>query len=374
MHICFVTSEFPKTGYPHGGVGVFVATLGKALVEKGNQVSVVGLNYTDEAKKENVNGIDVYRIPRKKIKGVTWLYNSFAIAKKIAEVHQNKPIDFVETAELGLAFLPKIQGIKYIIRLHGGHHFLTEQGKRKKWKVLQEKLSFKKADAFIAVSNFVKEETNKYLSYHNKPIEIIPNPVATNQFQPVTSFFDSYSIVFVGTVYPKKGLENLLEALKYVIKKYPKAHLNIYGREWCFPDNTSYTTLLKSKCDKELLSNITFHGAVDHSKLPKIYQGAHVCVFPSLIESQGIVVIEAMATGKVVVFSKIPIGYEMIVPLETGLLVNPLDPKDIAEKIIWVFENDAESSQIGINARKYIKETFDIAVILNKNIQFYKKI
>jgi glycosyltransferase involved in cell wall biosynthesis len=374
MHICFITSEFPKTGFPHGGVGIFVATLGKALVEKGIQVSVIGLNYTDEEITENINDIDVYRLPRKKFEGLTWLYNSNAIAKKIKEVHQKVPINFVETAELGLAFLSKIKEIKYVIRLHGGHHFLTEKGKRHNWKVLQEKLSFKKADAFVAVSNYVKEGTNEFLSYHNKPIEVIPNPVETKIFQPAISQFEKYNIVFVGTVYPKKGLENLIEAFKHVVKKYPKAHLNIYGREWFFPNKTSYTNLLKSKCNNDLLESITFHGAVNHNKLPQIYQAAHVCVFPSFVESQGIVVIEAMATEKVVAFSNIPIGCETIVPFETGLLVDPLDAKDIAEKILWVFEHDKESKQIGINARKYVMKTYDIDVILNKNIQFYTKI
>lgn len=47
MHICFITSEFPKQGFPHGGVGTFVTTIGKALVEKGVRVSVIGMNYID---------------------------------------------------------------------------------------------------------------------------------------------------------------------------------------------------------------------------------------------------------------------------------------------------------------------------------------
>ena len=52
MHICFITSEFPKPGFPHGGVGTFVATLGEALVEKGIQVSVIGLNYVPKEETE----------------------------------------------------------------------------------------------------------------------------------------------------------------------------------------------------------------------------------------------------------------------------------------------------------------------------------
>ena len=64
----------------------------------------------------------------------------------------------------------KIKNIKYVIRLHGGHHFFAEAENRgiNKWKGFQEKRSFKKADAFIAVSNYVKNHTATYLSYYNK--------------------------------------------------------------------------------------------------------------------------------------------------------------------------------------------------------------
>lgn len=58
--------------------------------------------------------------------------------------------DLVEGAELS-AFLPKIKEIKYIIRLHGGHHFAEGENRGINWwKGFQEKRSFKKADAFIA--------------------------------------------------------------------------------------------------------------------------------------------------------------------------------------------------------------------------------
>ena len=67
---------------------------------------------------------------------------------------------------MSLAFLPKIKEIKYLIRLHGGHHFFAESEKRKinKWKGFQEKRSFKKADAFIAVSQYVNQEIEYFIS------------------------------------------------------------------------------------------------------------------------------------------------------------------------------------------------------------------
>ena len=59
MHICFLTNEYPKAGFPHGGLGSFVKTIAEALVNKGIQVTVVGLNYVLSDENENVNGVNI---------------------------------------------------------------------------------------------------------------------------------------------------------------------------------------------------------------------------------------------------------------------------------------------------------------------------
>jgi glycosyltransferase involved in cell wall biosynthesis len=377
MHICFITSEFPKEGFPHGGVGTFVSTLGKSLVEKGIQVSVIGLNYINKEETEKINGINVYRVIAKKQKGLQWYFNAKAISRKIKEVHAKNPIDIVETAELGLAFMPKIKNIKYIIRLHGGHHFFAEGEKRgiNWWKGYQEKRSFKKADAFIGVSNYVKNHTSNYLSYHNKTVEVINLPISFEKFLPENNLkFEENTIVFAGTVCEKKGVRQLIQAFQLVKKEYDDCKLYFYGRDWLFPDGKLYTAYLKEEFNQIELENVIFKGVVSHDELPKIYQNAQVCVFPSHIETQGLVAPEAMAMEKMVIFSETGPGIETIIPNETGLLCNPHDPKDIAEKIKWVFNNPEESIKIGKQAREFALNKFNIQQIVEKNIKFYHQI
>ena len=232
MHICFITSEFPKKGFPHGRVGTFVSTISKILVEKGLQVSVVGLNYTNNDEVATVDGVTIHRIKPNKVKGLAWYFNTKVIFRKVAQINKENSIDIVETSELGLAFVPKIKSIRYVIRLHGGHHFFSEAEHRKVnwWKGLQEKQSFKNADAFIAVSNYVKNHTEKYLSYHNKPISVIFNAINLNMFFPIITRIESNSIVFTGTICEKKGVRQLIQAFPKVKESYPNAVLNLYGR------------------------------------------------------------------------------------------------------------------------------------------------
>lgn len=377
MHICFLTNEFPKKGFPHGGIGSFVKTLATALAKKDIKISVVGINYTSNNENEIIDGVNVYRIQKSNVKGFSWYFNSKQLNKKLLEIHKQDPIDVVESSELGFAFISKIRNIKYVIRLHGGHHFFAESENRKinKWKGFQEKRSFKKADAFIAVSKYVKTHTEQYLSYRNKPIAYISNPIDTDFFKPIVKNQSENKIVFAGTVCEKKGIRQLIQAFPLVKKELPDVVLEIYGRDWFFPDGSSYMKMLKEKeLAKlwEISEDIHFHGAIPYADIPNAYSEASVCVFPSHMETQGLVAPEAMAMEKTVIFTKLGPGPEAVEDYKTGLLCDPYNPEDIAEKIIWVFSNIEKAKIIAENARDFVCEKYGLENIVRQNINVYK--
>lgn len=378
MHICFLTNEYPKEGFPHGGVGTFLKTIAPKLVAAGHKVSVVGINYIAYDEFTIENDVAVYRIKKQNRKGLTWWRNAKAINAKIKEIHVKNKIDIVESAELGLAFIHKIKNIKYVIRLHGGHHFFAEAENRgiNKWKGFQEKRSFKKADAFIAVSKYVKNHTANYLKI-NKPTRIIFNLIAVDHFKPKSVEIEEKSIVFAGTVCEKKGVRQLIQAFPLVKEKYPEAKLNIYGRDWLFPDGSSYIEMLKTKELPKIQpfdNDVYFKGTVSYDEIPEVYSMAEVCVFPSHMETLGLVAPEAMACAKPVLFTTLGPGPEVIVDGYNGYLANPHEPKHIAAQIVKVFDNKEEAKQIAEKARQTVLEKFNPEVIVQQNIDFYYKI
>lgn len=379
MHICFITHEYPKPGFPHGGLGSFVKTIAEALTAKGIQVSVVGMNYTSEYEELTESGVRIYRLNRSKRKGVSWWLNSKAISAKIKEVHKQHPIDIVESAELGLAFIPKIKDIKYVIRLHGGHYFFAEAENRgiNWWKGFQEKRSFAKADAFIAVSKYVKNHTEKYLSYQDKPLVYINNPINTAVFKPMLNDIIPHKIVFAGTICEKKGVRQLIQAFPLVKAEFPDATLHLYGRDWFFPDGASFVAFLKEKELSKLgfvAESVFFHGVLPLTEIATKYAEAEVCVFPSHMETLGLVAPEAMAMAKPVVFTNKGPGPEIITDTVTGLLCNPLDPNDIAQKILRIFTDRAVAFTMGKNAEKEIQKRFSISELVTENIDFFKSL
>jgi glycosyltransferase involved in cell wall biosynthesis len=381
MHICFITNEYPKLDFPHGGVGTFIHTIAHKLIEKGHKVSVIGINvYTKIDETEHEGDVSIFRLKPRILKGLTWHLNNKSINRKLTELNNTHNIDIVETAELGLSFIRKYNSIKYVIRLHGGHHFFAESENRRVswWKGFQEKKSFKKADAFIAVSKYVKSHTAKYLGYHNKPIKIIKYPINLEVFKPKLEVkIESNTILFAGTVCEKKGINQLLEAMPKVIENNPEAELFVYGRDWFFPDGKSYIDYLK----KVVLPNlgdaarqIHFMGAVPFKTLTNKYAAAEVCVFPSLMETQGLVAPEAMAMNKLVIFSECGPGPETIEHKKTGLLCNPYDSDDIANQINWVLNHKEECKHIAKNGRAFVLSNFDINTVTEENLDFYNYI
>jgi len=342
-------------------------------------VSVVGLSYDFKEEYQEDRGVRIYRIGFPNIKKVGWYFAMRAMNKIIAQIHYENSIDIVESAELDLAFLKKLPGIKYVIRLHGGHHFFAESENRKInfIKGLQEKSSFKKADAFIAVSNYVKVKTNEFLSYNNKLVELINYPIDINFFTPKISAVKKFSIIFVGSVCEKKGVRQLIQSFPIVKEKFPDATLEIYGRDWFYPNGKSYIELLQ---DMEIpkLGNINkdihFHGVVNYETIPEVYAQAQVCVFPSHMETQGLVSLEAMAMEKLVIFTNQGPGLETIIHQENGLLCNPFSPEDIADKICWVFSNEEKVKKMESRARTFVLEKFSSEAIVKKNLDFYKSL
>lgn len=378
MHICFITSEFPKPGFPHGGVGTFIATLSRSLVEKGIQVSVIGLNFTQEEEVEVVDGINVYRLTSKKIKGLQWYFNSQVIAKQIAKVHKEHSIDFIETTELGLAFLPKIKEINYVIRMHGGHHFFTKAENRKKewWKVFQEKRSFSKADYIVAVSNYVAETTRDLMKLGKRPIQVIYNPIDSQKFYICNpSKIKKYSLFFAGSIVEKKGIRQLVQSLNYLVDEFPEVHLYIAGRDANLPGtNSPYRPILEKEINEKIKQHITFLGVVPNTEITNYIECAEICCYPSHMEAMPLAWLEVLAMGKTFIGGETGPGPEAVINNVTGVLANPHEPKDIAQKIKTLFENPEKGTQMGEKARARVLKEFDIHVIVEQNIQWFNKI
>lgn len=378
MHILFITHEYPKPNVPHGGVGTVVHILAENLVKNNIQVSVVGINNEAKNESEIINGVNVFRLKKNQLKGITWIINANAINKKIKEIHQQNPIDIVEGTESSFAFINKIAGIVYLLRLHGGHHFFARAENRKIewWKALQEKRSFAKADKIIGVSQYVVDHTSEYINFESKKEGVIFNPAFLERFyESNPEKVIANRLFFAGSLAEKKGIRQLIQAMPLIKDKVLNVQLVIAGRDTKVRNtNTSYLSILKKEVTPDIENCITFLGAIPNVTLPQEIEKSEVCVYPSHMEAMPLAWIEVMSMAKPFVASNLGPGHEVVKNNETGLLCNPLNINELAEKVIWMLENKEEAKQIGKNAREYALKFFKLEDIIQQNILFFQRI
>jgi len=206
---------------------------------------------------------------------------------------------------------------------------------------------FRKLDGRIVVSAAAELLVSRY--FQGK-FQIIPNGIDRSWFTPAArppaEFCDGrLNILFVGRMEKRKGLGFLLRAFPLVKRELPRSRLIIVGdgrlRE-------RYERFVR----KAGLEDVVFTGDVSDEDLPGYYQAAHVCGFPATgNESQGYVVLEALASGKPIVASNIE-GYASVVTHGVeGLLTLPKDAENLALSLVHLLADERLRQEMGARAR-----------------------
>ncbi|MEZ4874034.1 MAG: glycosyltransferase family 4 protein [Flavobacteriaceae bacterium] len=156
--------------------------------------------------------------------------------------------------------------------------------------------------------------------------------------------------------------------------EFPDAQLHYFGRDWFFPNGDSYIEGLEKQYDASYFKNVTFHGNIPREKLMEAYAQCVVCVFPSHMDTQGLVCLEAMLMARPVVFTQYGPGPETIEDGVSGVLCDVYQHKAIAHAILRYLKEPTFAKQLGEKARSMVKEKYATNRILEQNLNFYRKL
>jgi len=221
-----------------------------------------------------------------------------------------------------------------------------------------ETINLKKSKKIIAISNSVKEDVIKYYNVPEEKIHVAYSGVNLEEFNPDNRKKyreeirqkhgispNDILLLFVGNPYDRKGLEFVIRALSKIKQKNVK--LLVSGRD----EPGRFQKLVN---EIGLNDRVYFRVGLS-TDINKYFSAADIFVLPSLYETFGLVVIEAMASGlPVVVSSSEFVGAaELIEDGKNGLILkSPKDSEDIAEKLKFLIESENVRKQIGIEANK----------------------
>jgi glycosyltransferase involved in cell wall biosynthesis len=229
------------------------------------------------------------------------------------------------------------------------------------------KETIQKCARIITINNQTK---NMYMKNFERSISIIPFGVDTEVFKPARSIErqEDCEILYAGSLYPLKGVHDLIRAIANVRKHGLKAYLTIVGEGQQKEALTALTRTLGIE------KHVKFEGFASYSKMPQYYQHSDIFCFPTLGEPFGKAVIEAMACGKPVITTNVGGPSEIIQDKLDGILVPPSNPEAIAKQITRLIGNKDERRRLGERARETAVNRFSWSTIAEKYHQLYSEL
>lgn len=215
------------------------------------------------------------------------------------------------------------------------------------------------------------------LSYHSRyipgPFEIIPNGVDLGQFSDDVAPFEQYldgkkNILFLSRLEFRKGLNYLLNAFLLVKRQMPDVRLIVAG------SGTRLRRRYERWVRKTGLENdVVFTGFVPEEDKARYYKTADIFSVPATgRESQGLILLEAMAMGKPVVATSIA-GYASVITHgEDGLLVPPCNYHELSKALLTLLKDEKLRQQMGANGRTNAQD-YDWKVVSRKLLDFYQR-
>lgn len=170
-------------------------------------------------------------------------------------------------------------------------------------------------------------------------------------------------LLFIGRLHPKKGVENLLRALKFLDER---VSLTICGAGE--PDYESSLRTLVG--DLGLAQRVCFSGHVEGEEKSRAFRNTDICVVPSYTENFGMVVAEALAHGVPVIAGR-GTPWKELMQRQCGLwVVN--DPASLGKAI-----NEMQGlnlSQMGRNGRQWMEESFSWEAVAGRMYTVYSSL
>ena len=376
LHIAMLSAEYPPRW---GGMGSTVYHLSAALVELGHRITVITRDGGGKAlEQQGVN-----------IREVKWLYAPMAFTKSygkyalsdLKKLHSQDPVDVVHLhcpmiSWTESQFKECKQNVAPIVSsLHGswlgerdGLRTAAEQKEAAVWAnpndlailltaghyAKYERAAVNGSDVCVANSHATKED---FLERYSPPADwncqVIHWGVDTEMFHPSgeAKNTETNQILAVGRLAARKGYGSLLRAFAQVNQKNPETKLLIVGR------GSLKKRLVKQAKRLGISSSVRIDSGMPFDKLAEEFRNADLVVYPSYYEGQGLIPLEAMASGTPVATVNHGPLPEMVDD-SVGALFTMADTDSMSSAILSLLDNPEGLVTRGTTGRERVLKNF----------------
>jgi phosphatidylinositol alpha-1,6-mannosyltransferase len=361
--ILLVSVDFP----PHtDGVSTISKELSHRIAKRGEKVFVIGPKDRGDRELDALQPYRVFRLP-----GYDWGYLRFIpILISMPWVvlrHRIRKVFAMNIAYGGILswLLSFVLPLEYVIFAYGYEFEKVKQNAFARW--LYQRI-YRRAKSTICCSREVRQRLILFGAPAEK-IEVLYPAVDLNRYRPCEvprtyleekRLLDRKIILTVGRLIERKGHDQVLKALPKIVQFFPSVL-------YCIVGIGPYEAKLRTQVQSLNLENhVRFMGKVSEDDLHLLYNASEVFVMPSReisegghVEGFGIVYLEASACGKPVIGGNSGGVSEAIQDGETGFLVNPSSPDEIAAKVIDLLSHPEKAQRLGRQGLEWVRQDFD---------------
>ena len=378
--ILMFNHEFPPIG---GGGGWVSYYLGKHFAAAGHDVHLITSQFRDCAKREEVEGFHVHRIPAlRKNPNVCAVHEMFtyAVSSSIYGLRFAKKFkpDIVQVffgipAGGGAYLLQKFKNVPYVVFL-GGRDVPRPNPDPPYYRWLYLLLKpiiraiWDNAAAVVACSDGLRDLA--HITDTNLKIDVIPDGLDLASFESTQRKKNPKTVrcLAIGRLIPRKGFQFLIQALPKILDKVQHDfQIEIVG------DGPYREELVELAENLGVTSYVRFTGTVPYSELPQKYREANIFILPSLAEGMPLVVLEAMGTGLPIIASRVQGIDELVAEDVNGALFDAGDVDGLASCLIQLINAGETRVEMGKVSTEKVKP-YDWKNIANTYLALYEDI
>ncbi len=380
MKLAFVSYEFPPDTAV-GGIATYVHQTSKAMRKRGHEVEVFCASPSRESLNERFeDDVIVHRIRNDNL-------DSFRrdVVKQFAVRHASVGFDLVESPEYGaegLLIKRQFPDLPMIVKCHTPGYFVkrlnralrADSWKERARRALGIKQYHKQHDRGYQLALLAERISSPSFSLGDHlavdwgiqrnriddvPYVFVPQREVL-EISPATNF---RVVTFLGRLEVRKGVVALGHAIPLVLRRHPDAVFRFIGRSCRGPSGKRSMVEFLNGTLAAHLSNIEFIDHVPLDQVPAYLAQTDICVYPSLWENFPYVCLEAMSAARGIVASREGGMKDMLEDIDGGMLIDPRDPRDLAEGIIALLDHPQQRQAMGMRCRQKIVQHYAHAMI-----------